>query len=228
MILQIQEWLTEYQKAVLKQFGARVQLIGLQGSYGRGEATGDSDIDVVLVLDRLSYKDLSAYAHLLDTLPERGKICGFLSGESELKAWDKSDLFQFCNDTTPVVGSLTELASSIREEDIRRAVKMGACNLYHACVHNALHAKDGAVLKSLYKSAAFTLQAIAYMRTGVFVRKQTELSNYLDPEDRKILETRLQLQKVDAVSTAEFEVLSEELLQWASGWILRMDTEKEQ
>lgn len=226
MMLPIQKWLTEYQKAVIKQFGARVQFIGLQGSYGRGEAAKDSDIDVVLILDSVSYTDLSVYSHLLDTLPERGKICGFLAGESELKAWDKSDLFQFCNDTTPILGSLKEITAAIQEEDVRRAVKMGACNLYHGCVHNAVHAKDSGVLKGLYKSAAFTLQAIAYLRNGVFVRKQAELSEHLAPEDRKVLETRLLLQKVETISPAAFEELSEQLMKWASSWILRMDTEK--
>ena len=103
---------------------------------------------------------------------------------------------------------------------------MGACNLYHGCVHNAVHAKDSDVLKDLYKSAAFTLQAIAYLRNGVFVRKQTELSDYLAPEDRKILETRLRLQKAETVSPAAFEEFSEQLMKWTSGWILRMDMEK--
>ena len=219
MSFQIQDWMCAYTDAVQNQFGSRVWLIGLQGSYGRGEATADSDIDVVLILDTLSYADLTAYAALLDTLPNREKVCGFVSGRTELISWDKSDLFQFCNDTTPVLGSLDELMQTVQDCDIRRAIKLGACNIYHACVHNAVHEKSPDILKELYKSAAFTLQAIAYLQCGVFEKKQSRLSHLLPPAEQEILEKRLSLKQQDAVTSEEFALLSSRLIQWASKWI---------
>ena len=36
----------------------------------------------------------------------RELICGFLSGKNEILNWEPSDLFRFCNDTTPIKGSL--------------------------------------------------------------------------------------------------------------------------
>ncbi len=48
MDFNIDKWLNTYTEAVQGQFGDRVWFIGLQGSYGRGEATETSDIDVVL------------------------------------------------------------------------------------------------------------------------------------------------------------------------------------
>lgn len=65
-------------------FGNRVWFVGLQGSYGRGEACDTSDIDVVVILDELSASDIGVYNAMLDTLPERELICGFLSGKNEL------------------------------------------------------------------------------------------------------------------------------------------------
>ena len=54
-----------------------------------------SDIDVVVILDELSVADIETYNAMLDTLPHRELICGFLSGQKEIMAWEPSDLFQF-------------------------------------------------------------------------------------------------------------------------------------
>ena len=47
--------------ATRELFGERLWFVGLQGSYGRGEATDTSDIDVVsLFLDTLNIDDLKS------------------------------------------------------------------------------------------------------------------------------------------------------------------------
>ena len=46
---------------------------------------------------------------MLDSLPDRELICGFLSGKEELLNWEPSDLFQFYYDTKPLKGCLDEL-----------------------------------------------------------------------------------------------------------------------
>ena len=102
MAFSIDRWMEEYRRAAEERFGERIWFMGLQGSYGRGEATEESDIDVVLILDRLDTSDLQEYSRMLDALPERNRICGFVSGREELLAWEPSDLFQFCHDTVPV------------------------------------------------------------------------------------------------------------------------------
>lgn len=93
------EWLAAFQGAVLGAFGARVKMIGIQGSRARGEATEHSDIDVVVILDTLSYADLKRYDQAISDLPEREKICGFCSGAGELRAWDRGTCSSFI--TTP-------------------------------------------------------------------------------------------------------------------------------
>ena len=108
-MIEITTWLDVFLKAIEKTFANRVWFVGLQGSYGRGEATETSDIDVVVILDQLSALDIQAYHDMLDTLPNRELICGFLSGKSEILNWEPSDLFQFCNDTTAVKGNLDEV-----------------------------------------------------------------------------------------------------------------------
>ena len=66
---------------------------------------------------------------MLNTLPCRELICGFVSGKDELLDWEPSDLFQFCNDTTPITGSLDEVMAVVDDVAVNRAIKNGACNI---------------------------------------------------------------------------------------------------
>lgn len=222
MSFSINEWMEQYTAAARRVFGERVYFIGLQGSYGRGEATENSDIDVVLILDSVSAEDLANYSEMLDTLPERDKVCGFVSGRNELLSWEPSDLFQFYYDTTPVYGTLDELKSRIHRDDIRRAVSIGACNVYHMCVHNLVHEKSEDILKNLYKSASFTLQAIAFLNTGRYEKQKTRLFSLLNDKDGLVLKAGIELKNKAKLTEREFGEYSELLLDRASEWICEM------
>ena len=93
-MLDINAWMEVFQRALAQTFPGRVWFVGLQGSRARGEATAASDIDVVVVLDALAAEDIRRYSVMLDTLPERHLICGFLSGRDELLHWAANELFQ--------------------------------------------------------------------------------------------------------------------------------------
>jgi len=217
MKIRIENWIKEYLAALEALFPGRLVFVGLQGSYGRGEATDSSDIDMVVILDEAKPEDLRAYAGMLDTLPNRDKACGFISGIRELENWERSDLFQFYYDTTPVFGSLDFLRDKIKPEDIRRAVRMGACNLYHACGHIMVHERSCGILKGLYKSAVFTVQAIAYLQTGAYYRRKADLLEVLQPPERAILETAMALLGQGAdIAPQDFDRLSDQLFNWAS------------
>lgn len=219
MCFSIDEWINQYLDAVQNQFPDRFWFLGLQGSYGRGEADEQSDIDVVLILDTVSVSDLTAYSEMLDTLPNREKVCGFISGKKELLAWELSDLFQFCHDTTAILGSLDELISAIREEDIRRAIRIGACNVYHMCAHNLVHKKSMKILKKPYKSAIFTLQAIAFLRTGRYEKKKADLLPLLCEDEQMVLKAGMELKNKQTLSPEDRNLYSQRLLCWASKWI---------
>lgn len=212
-MIDIAAWMNDYAQTVHRAFPGRVAFIGLQGSYGRGEATDISDIDVVLILDCLSIQDLKDYDAAVSQLPHREKLCGFVSGKQEIANWETSDLFQFYHDTTPIYGNLDALLPPIQREDVRRAIKAGGCNIYHACVHNLLHDKDFDLLRGLYKSAGFVLQAKYYYDTGRYVKHIQELCPLLLPDEQAIIHNRA------CSSDAGLEALSKPLLVWASGVI---------
>ena len=215
-MIDITVWMDGCLKALHDTFENRVWFVGLQGSYGRGEATDTSDIDIVVILDELSASDIQKYNAMLDALPQRELICGFLSGKDELLHWEPSDLFQFYYDTIPIKGSLDELLAVIDEAAVSRAIKIGTCNIYHGCVHNMLHEKSEDILRGLYKSASFVVQAIAFKQTGKYVKYQNELFGVISADERKIVEIFLKLKNGDAV---EFGAMSDTLFSWSKKWI---------
>ena len=215
-MIDITVWMQNFLQTLNKTFENRVWFVGLQGSYGRGEATETSDIDVVVILDELSAKDIQIYNGMLDTLPHRKLICGFLSGKNEIMNWEPSDLFQFCNDTTPIKGTLDEVFALIDENAINRAIKIGACNIFHGCVHNMLHEKSEDILRGLYKSASFVVQAIVFKQTGNYIKYQEELLKVVSSDELVIVENFMNLKNG---GTVDFSLMSETLFDWAKKWI---------
>ena len=215
-MIDINVWMNDFIQKLNNIFADRVWFVGLQGSYGRGEATESSDIDVVVILDELSAEDIHTYQDMLDTLPHRELICGFLSGKEEILNWEPSDLFQFYHDTTAIKGSLDCLLPLIDNAAIDRAIKMGAGNIYHGCVHNMLHEKSEEILKGLYKAASFVVHAIVYKQTGNYIKHQNQLIQVALPDEQTIIETFLKYKNGEAVDFCE---ASRILFEWSKKWI---------
>ena len=215
-MIDINVWMNDFIQKLDNIFADRVWFVGLQGSYGRGEATESSDIDVVVILDELSAEDIHTYQDILDTLPHRELICGFVSGKEEILNWEPSDLFQFYHDTTAIKGSLDCLLPLIDNAAIDRAIKMGAGNIYHGCVHNMLHEKSEEILKGLYKAASFVVQAIVFKQTGNYFKHQNQLLQVALPDEQTIIETFLKYKNGEAV---DFCKTSRILFEWSKKWI---------
>ena len=217
-MIDINTWVNDFLQKLNEVFANRVWFVGIQGSYGRDEATESSDIDVVVILDRLSVSDIQTYHDMLDTLPHRELICGFVSGKDEILNWEPSDLFQFYHDTTAIKGSLDDLLPFLDYAAIDRAIKMGAGNIYHGCVHNMLHEKSEDILKGLYKAASFVVQATVFKQTGNYFKYQNQLLQVASVEEQMITETFLKYKSGEAV---DFSEASRMLFEWSKTWINR-------
>ena len=211
-MVDIKIWMDKFLLKLDETFGERVWFVGLQGSYCRGEATEKSDIDTVVILDELSALDIKIYNDMLDSLPERELICGFLSGKNEILNWEPSDLFQFYYDTKPIKGSLDELLEKIDDSAIERAIKIGVCNIYHGCVHNMLYEKSEEILRGLYKAASFVIQAICFKENGKYITRQKDLLEVVSEDEKRIVETFLYIKNG---GTVEFDKMSENLFEWS-------------
>lgn len=173
--MEISSWLAQMQARILQTFGERVAFIGLQGSFARGEAGPDSDIDLVVILDAVVLEDLERYRALLEEMPLRERSCGFIAGHTELLAWPRYGLFQFFQDTRPIYGELEPLLPPIGRADVATAIQNGAAALYHALAHAFVHEDPGQALPGLYKAAFFILQAELYLETGFYPRNAAQM-----------------------------------------------------
>ena len=64
-LVDIEDYTKRLTEELKMKFGKRLLYVGLQGSYLRGEATPESDIDIMLVLDEIHSKDLNVYRQIL-------------------------------------------------------------------------------------------------------------------------------------------------------------------
>lgn len=187
-MIDAKNWMNILTGKLRASFKDRLLFVGLQGSYHRGEAHAGSDIDAVVILDSVAMHDLLLYRNILSQMPENGLACGFISGRQELMNWPRHELFQFARDTEPVYGGLQPLLPEIRRQDIIESVKIGAAALYHSCCHAAVHGVYHLhSLKGLYKSAFFLLQALYYLRSGIYISTKRELLPLLPENERQIL-----------------------------------------
>ena len=75
-MVRIDEYISRAVCLLRDTFADRLLYVGLQGSYSRGEADENSDIDLMVVLDELTAGDLEVYRGLLAQLGEAEKSCG--------------------------------------------------------------------------------------------------------------------------------------------------------
>lgn len=214
-MVDIEIWMTELSGRMQAQFGPRLLFLGLQGSYGRGEAGPDSDIDVVTVLDRVDLPDLEAYRTIVSAMPEGEKACGFLCGRAQLQSWPKYDLLSLARDTRDVYGTLKDLLPPFGRADLAQAAAVGASGLYHGVCHTCLYAPEEdwpAFLRQAEKSAFFVLRTLHELRTGENVRTKRDLLPLLSEDEREILAGSLRQGTPDEPPQAAFE----RLLRWSA------------
>lgn len=212
----LENWTAGYAARLHEIFPGRVLFIGLQGSRARGEAGPDSDIDMVVVLDRVELADLEAYRRMIATLPDTEKCCGFFCGRKELAGWPPFDALALALDTRPLYGELEGLLPPCRAETVREALRVSAANLYHALCHGWLYEGDPAhVLDARLKEAFFAVRLAQLAKTGVYTGAARDLAQRLPPDSREAAILRL-YQRRGCLESAEIPGTFRLLLEWSS------------
>lgn len=192
-MIETQTWVSEVLVRLQKAFGTRLAYLGLQGSYRRGEATEASDIDLVVLLDKVDMDDLDTYRAIVHAMPEGAKACGFISGIGEFAHWPKHELFPFKMDTDDYYGVLDDFLPLITEEHIREGARIGASALLHMLTHSYLYADavvQPTILRDVYKSAYFVMQVTHYLTTGRYCTGYRELLACVEGVEKDILVAR--------------------------------------
>ena len=210
-MMNAENYICELTEKLKDCFGNRLCYVGLQGSYLRGEATENSDIDIMVVIDGLDVSDLDAYRQTILEMPSFDKSCGFICSKKDLENWNPLEICNLLHSTKDYFGILRKLVPAYTEQDIRNFLKFSINNLYHEICHRFIHADQERNIQALpftYKGAFFILQNLHYLRTGEFTGTKAELLERLDGIDRAVLERLIAYSRGENCDFAEsYELL---------------------
>ena len=200
-------------------FGERLLYVGYMGSYLRGEANENSDIDVMVVIDNITISDMNTYRDIIKGLGYFDKSCGFICGKDEMKGWSPLEVCQLINTTKDVYGKLEPLLSPFTREDEINYVKFCLGNLYHELCHRFVHStreKNVEKFRGTCKFFFFLIQNLHYLETGNFILKKADLKNAVSEADRRVLEFAALPDSFD------FDAALEELFVWCQNAFKRL------
>ena len=203
-------YITDLIALLQSSFGDRLLYVGLQGSYLRSEATEDSDIDIMVVVENMIPSDLEKYKEAILSLDNYEKSCGFICGKEDIAAWNPLEICHLLNTTRDYYGRLSELVPTYTEYDVRSFIKLSVGNLYHELCHRYVHAsteKNVARLPYTYKSVFFILQNLYYLEHGAFVSTKKELLALLCGKDKEVLEAAMTIKNTDFDFNEKFSLL---------------------
>ncbi len=186
-MMEIENWMKQYCGAVRAAFGDRVRYIGLQGSRGRGEAGPDSDIDVVCILDSCSLQDLETYRAAVKDLPDRDKLCGFVSGTAELAAWDRGSCSSSAG-TPPTGADTLRTCCRRRSQGTPAGPSIRGPADCITCAATTFSTAEAGRRWEACKAAVFLLQAKLYAEQGLYCRRRSDLEQHPDRAGPEILQ----------------------------------------
>ena len=172
-------------------FGERLLYMGLQGSRLRGEAHENSDIDIMVILDGFSVRDMDTYRGILMEIGFYERSCGFICGKDEMKRWNPLEVCQLLQTTKDLAGILTDYLPPATREDEINYVKLSLGNLYHELCHRYIHAdrdKNTARFRGTCRSVFYLIQNLHFLESGRFLLREKDLKAAASEEDRLILE----------------------------------------
>jgi hypothetical protein len=225
MQFEIEQWLKRLTEQLENTFGRRLLYVGLGGSFARGEATEESDIDVNIVLDRLNAEDLIVYRKLIGRMPEHERSCGFICGKKEMEAWPRHELFQFMQGSVVIHGTLKGIVAPPTREEIRENILNTSSLIYHEACHRYIFSEDPSgeaqMLKPAYKLAFFILQEYIFLMEDAYFPTKRELQARLEGEDKTMIETLMNWESYEGARKAAPDKCFFELAGWAGNMMTR-------
>lgn len=216
----LNDYLEKLIEACQSAFADRLLYIGLQGSYLRGEAHENSDIDIMIIIDCFSVKDMDKYRSILKDIGYFEKSCGFICGKDEFTRWNPLEVCQLFYTTKDLFGTLKDFLPSATREDEINYVKMSLGNVYHEICHRYIHAdreKNIAKFRATCKSFFFLIQNLHYLESGKFVVKKKQLKEQISEEDCQILEL------AELQDDFDFDIAMSMLFTWCQNAFIRVE-----
>ena len=217
-MLDVENYLQDLIGACRNAFADRLLYVGLQGSYMRDEATDNSDIDVMIILEDFSVADMDVYREILKKIGHREKSCGFICGRDEMMRWNPLEVCQLRHTTKDVFGELKDFLPSATREDESNYVKLSLGDLYHELCHRYIHAdreKNVRAFRGTCKSVFFLIQNLHFLESGSFVVTKRDLKELVSEADRAILEL------AELPDEYDFDTAFRQIIRWCQHTFFR-------
>lgn len=227
---QVDEWVRDFLSKLKDKFGDRLIFVGHHGSWARGEAGPESDIDSMVVVDRIDDADLAAFRDIASSMPDADKLgSGILMSVSELKQTPPSYLVQFFYGRNVLYGSIEGIVDPPTSQDLIQDIRIKADDNLHTVRHYLLYPHDLPVvvhrLKYHFKNCFYALQSWFLLTRGEFINTKKEIMEYLDsPDDKEVIRVARDWHKLTDDLTAHASYYIELLERWSRGMMRKLET----
>lgn len=191
---QVNTWLEDFVSELKGRFGERLIFVGHIGSWARGEPNPESDIDCLVVLDKVNENDVSTLRNVFQGVSNTEyKAGGILVSCEELDGTPPFHLVQlFYHGCKAVYGSVEDRLTEPSVEDYVTDVRLKACDNLHTARHHLLFSRDLSEsipgLKFNFYNCFFALQNWLLVTQGKFVARKNDMLDYLDdPDDAEVV-----------------------------------------
>jgi hypothetical protein len=224
----VDQWLAEFVQRLRDAFGERLVFVGHHGSWARGEASPDSDIDTMVVVDHIGPEDLAAYRAVVDAMPDGGRLAsGLFNSVAELRARAPSELTEYFYGCRVLHGRIDGVVRKPSAEDLLADVRFKALtNLMHAR-HYLLYPHELSLkvhgLRYSFKECFYALQEWELAREGTWYDRKDDLLGVLtDEDDRAVVRAARDWHQSEAERTARALDYVELLERWSRSMLARL------
>ena len=224
----VDQWLGEFLQRLRKTFGGRLVFVGHHGSWARGDATPDSDIDTMVVLDHIASSDLAAYRAVIDAMPDGGRdASGLLNSVAEMRALPRSGLTQCFYGCQVLHGAIDGIVERPTADDLLADILIMASDNLTSARHYLLFPHDLSAkvhgLRYRFKRCLYALQEWLLVRQGEFLARKDQLLEALtDEDDRAVVAVVRDWPQTEADRTARPRHYIELLERWSRGMLARV------
>ncbi len=226
---QVDAWLDEFVTKLTDAFGERLIWIGHHGSWVRGEPRVESDIDCMVVLDRIEDADLIAFRDIVHSMPDAERLAsGSIMSILELKMTPRLYMVQLFHGRKVLYGSLEGIVDPLTPADLIEDIKTKVDDNLHAARHYLLYPHDLPKvilnLKYHFKRCFYALQSWQLLSTGKFIHTKAEMLDILsDPVDIEVIRVARDWFKITDDLTARARYHIELLERWSRGMMRRLE-----
>ena len=226
----VDKWLADFVEQLHDTFGERLIFVGHHGSWARGEAGPESDIDTIVILDHIDSEDLAAYRDVIHAMPDAKRLASsFLGSTSELRIWPRTDMVQLFYGCKPLRGTLDGLVDKPTDAEVMEDIRIKAAENLHLARHYLLHPHDlNEVVHKLYnpfKCCFFALQSwLLLCERKFFARKDDLLNSLSDADDKEVIRISRDWDKLNQDREARPLYYIQLLERWSRNMLSRLAT----